>query len=306
LRVNNGKHPRALLNIETKAILEIFHSERFIDLSPAEVFATLLEEGSFYCSLSTMYRILKRNNETKERRDQARRTHYKKPELLATGPNQVWSWDISKLKGPKKWTYYYLYVMIDIFSRYIVGWMIAECESGECGKSLIAESVEKQQIVGDGLIIHSDRGSPMRSKPVALLEVEMGIIRSFNRPYTSNDNCYSEAAFKTIKYSAGFPDRFGCIEDSIAFARDFFSWYNYQHKHSGLAYYAPADVHYNVWMEKEAIRAATLSEAFKKHPERFVRGAPKLARPPTEVWINPPEGRAREINNSRPKHFTCK
>ena len=249
---------------------------------------TLLDEGRYICSLRTMYRILEKREETRERRAVVRHGKFAKPELIATGPNQVWSWDITKLLGPTKWTYFYLYVLLDIFSRYVVGWMIADRESGVLAKALIEESCEKQEIGEDQLTIHSDRGGPMISKPVAHLLADLGVIKSLSRPQVSNDNPFSEAQFKTLKYSPHFPERFGCQEDAVGFGRTFFPWYNDDHKHSGIGYYTPADIHYGRAHAVQKVRSETLAAAYVAHPERFVRKPPIAQEIPTEVWINPP------------------
>jgi putative transposase len=286
--------PRALNESERQTVLGVLHSDRFIDQSPQEIYSTLLDEGTYYCSTRTMYRILSEKGENKERRNIVKHRNYKKPELLATGPNQVWSWDITKLLGPEKWTYFYLYVIIDIFSRYVVGWMIAERESGEYAKALISEACERQNIQENQLTIHSDRGTSMRSKPVAFLMADLGITKSLSRPHVSDDNPFSEAQFKTLKYCPQFPERFGCIEDGKSFGRTFFSWYNSEHKHSGIGYYTPEDVHYGRADEVRKVRAATLSAAFATHPERFVNKHPSPTDVPTEVWINPPSAPKKE------------
>lgn len=293
-----GASPRALSQTENQAVLDILHSSRFIDQSPQEVYATLLDEGQYLCSIRTMYRLLDRHNEVRERRAVVAHRNYKKPELLATGPNQVWSWDITKLMGPEKWTYFYLYVLLDIFSRYVVGWMIADRESGELAKVLIAEACERQKIEEKSLTIHSDRGSPMISKPVAFLMADLGITKSLSRPHVSNDNPFSEAQFKTLKYSPEFPDRFGCKQDAEVFSRRFFPWYNDEHKHSGIAFYTPSAVHYGQSEVLHAVRAQTLSAAFMAHPERFVKKAPVPAMPPVKVWINPPPQKEVQANDN--------
>ena len=227
--------PRALDPVERQLVLETLDSERFLDQAPAQVHATLLDEGTYLCAPRTMYRLLDAAGEVKERRDQVRRPHYAAPELLATQPNEVWSWDITKLLGPAKWTYFYLYVILDIFSRYVVGWMIAPHESAALAERLIAETCAKQGIVPGQLTLHADRGGAMRSKPVALLLADLGVVKTHSRPYVSNDNPFSEAHFRTLKYCPQFPDRFGSIEDGRAFGQDFFRWYNQDHRHSGPA-----------------------------------------------------------------------
>ncbi|HBN07922.1 MAG TPA: IS3 family transposase [Cyanobacteria bacterium UBA8530] len=286
------KPARTLAEEERKAVLEVMHSERFVDKAPATVVATLLDEGRYLCSTRTVYRILAGADEIRERRRQARRPEYKKPELLATAPNQVWSWDITKLKGPIKWTYHYLYVIIDIFSRNVVGWMVADRENAGLAQLLIDESCEKQNILPGELVIHSDRGSPMIAKGTAQLLADLGITKSHSRPYVSDDNPFSEAHFKTLKYRPDFPRSFGSIEDAKAFCRNFFSWYNGEHRHSGIAYLTPNDVHYGRAVERLENRQVVMDVAFKNHPERFVRKAPLVTPLPEAAWINPP---ARQV-----------
>jgi putative transposase len=235
-----------------------------------------------------MYRILAAAGEVRERRDQRRHPAYTRPELLATGPNELWSWDITKLRGPAKWTYYQLYVILDVFSRYVPGWMVATRESAELARRLIADTAAKQGIAPDSLTIHADRGSSMTSRPVALLLADLGIAKSHSRPHVSNDNPYSEASFKTLKYRPTFPARFGSIEDARAFCAEFFAWYNTEHRHSGIAMYTPADVHHGRTVELAGVRAGVLDAAYAAHPERFVRGPSTPAPVPAEVWINQP------------------
>jgi putative transposase len=279
---------RALTSDERQAIIAVLHEERFMDKAPAEIYATLLDEGRYLCSIRTMYRILTSLTEVRERRNQLRHPEYKKPELLATAPNQVWSWDITKIKGPVKWTYYYLYVILDIFSRYAVGWMVATRETAELAKALIAETCMRQGIDRSQLIIHSDRGAPMKSKAVALLLADLGVGKSFNRPHVSNDNPYSEAHFKTLKDRPLFPDRFGSIQDARALCRQFFEWYNNEHYHGGIALMTPSVVHYGKAQECNAARQSVLSAAHAAHSERFVRGEPKTIPLPLAAWINKP------------------
>ncbi len=281
--------PRALRPEERAATLAVLHSKRFVDKAPAQIWATLLDEGRYLCSIRTMYRILEANKEVKERRNQLCHPIYQKPELLATGPNQVWSWDITKLLGPVKWTYYYLYVILDIFSRYVVGWMLAQRESAALAKRLIEETCQKQNITPDQLAIHADRGSSMRSKPVAFLLAALGVTKSHSRPYVSNDNPYSEAQFKTLKYRPEFPDRFGSFEDALAFCKTFFHYYNHEHRHSGIALMTPYVVHYNLAEDVHRTRRHTLLDAYDRHPERFVLRPPKPPELPEAAWINPPE-----------------
>jgi putative transposase len=236
-----------------------------------------------------MYRILEENQEVRERRDQLRHPHYAAPELLATAPNQVWSWDITKLLGPAKWTYFYLYVILDIFSRYVVGWMVAHHESAALAKKLIEQSCARQGILAGQLSLHADRGPSMKSKPVALLLSDLGVTKTHSRPYVSNDNPFSEAQFKTMKYRPDFPERFGSIQDSRSFGHVFFPWYNNEHRHSGLAMLTPHEVHYGLAEKRVEARARVLAAAFAAHPERFVAGVPRPPALPTEVWINKPK-----------------
>lgn len=280
--------PRKLSEAERAAVLAVLHEARFADLAPAEVHAALLTEGKYLCSLRTMHRILAENDEAKERRNLARRATYTRPELLATGPNQLWSWDITKLRGPVKWSYFHLYVIIDVFSRYVVGWMVAHREAAALAEQLIATTCERQQIQAEQLTLHADRGSSMRSRPVAFLLADLGVTKTHSRPHVSNDNPYSESQFKTMKYRPGFPEKFGCVEDARAFCVDFFAWYNDEHHHGGLAMFTPADVHFSRIDERLAQRQATLDAAYEAHPERFPHGRPTAARPALEVWINPP------------------
>jgi putative transposase len=279
---------RALSQEEKTQVHQTLDSERFQDRAPRQVYATLLDEGIYLCSWRTMYRILDSYKEVKERRNQLRHPSYTKPELLATGPNQLWSWDITKLKGPAKWTYYYLYTILDVFSRYVPGWLIAACESATLAKQLIAESCSKQNIEPDQLTLHADRGSAMIAKSVAHLLADLGVTKTHSRPHVSNDNPYSESQFKTMKYRPGFPERFGSIQDARAWARPFFQWYNHEHHHSGLGLLTPVTVHYGQAQAVLDQRQMVLQTAYAAHPERFVRGEPKPLSLPTEVWINKP------------------
>jgi putative transposase len=279
---------RALKPQEKERVRQVLNSEPFQDSAPREVYATLLDQGQYLCSWRTMYRILKEHQLVSERRNQLRHPTYTKPELLATGPNQLWSWDITKLRGPAKWTYYYLYTILDVFSRYVVGWLIAERESASLAEHLIGETCAKQGIEPDQLTLHADRGSAMISKTVALLLADLGVTKTHSRPHVSNDNPYSEAQFKTMKYRPGYPDRFGSIQDARAWARPFFHWYNHQHYHTGLALLTPATVHYGQAQAVLERRQETLQAAYAAHPERFVRGVPRPPSLPTAVWINRP------------------
>jgi putative transposase len=273
---------------ERKAVLDVLHEPRFVDRAPGEVLATLLDEGKYLCSERTMYRILDENHEVRERRDQLRHPKYAAPELLATGPNELWSWDITKLLGPAKWTYFYLYVVLDVFSRYVVGWMVAPKESAALAEKLIRETCMRQGILPGQLTVHADRGSSMRSKTVAMMMADMGITKTHSRPHVSNDNPFSESQFKTLKYMPAFPARFGCIQDSRSFCGTFFPWYNNDHRHSGLGMLTPADVHFGRAAQRIADRAQVLAAAHQAHPERFVRGVPTPQPAPTAVWINKP------------------
>ena len=280
--------PRALTAQEQARVLDVLHEERFVDLAPAEIYATLLDESQYLCSERTMYRILAANREVRERRNQLRHPRYAAPELLATRPNELWSWDITKLLGPAKWTYYYLYVIMDVFSRHVVGWMVAECESATLARRLILETAERQGIEAGQLTVHADRGPAMQSKLVAQLLADLGITKTHSRPHVSNDNPYSEAQFKTLKTRPEFPDRFRSSDQARAVCGDILDWYNREHHHVGLGLLTPHDVHYGLADEKIARRAAVLQQAYATHPERFPNGAPSPARPPKEVWINKP------------------
>lgn len=281
--------PLKLAPGEVEAVLEVLHSPRFVDSSPRQIWATLLDEDQRYlCSVRTMYRILESRDELRERRDQLRHPKYTKPELLATQPNEVWSWDITKLRGPRKGVWYHLYVLLDIFSRCVLGWLVAQREESSLARELIRATLEKQGIPKDSLTIHADRGPSMTSKSVALLLSDLGVNQSHNRPYTSNDNPFSEAQFKTVKYHPSYPERFGSLEAAREFFGPLFAWYNKEHRHTGLALLTPADVHYGRAEAILAQRAVTLNRAFTSHPSRFKGQAPKTGVLPEEVWINPP------------------
>jgi putative transposase len=281
--------PRALSEVERKELRAVLNSEEFVDEAPATVYAKLLDQGLYLASTSTMYRVLREHDEVHERRRQATHPAAKKPELLASKPNEVWSWDISKLLGPQKWTYYYLYVIIDIFSRYVPGWMLAHVENAKLAEVVLADTVAKQSIARDQLTIHADRGSPMTAKPVAFLLADLGVTKSHSRPHCSNDNPFSESQFRTLKYRPEFPDRFGCFEDAHAHCGRFFDWYNDEHRHSGIGYHTPADVHYGRAETVRQKRAVVLDAAHVEHPERFVRKPPEPPKLPTAVWINEPK-----------------
>ncbi len=280
--------PRALSPAERAQVLAVLHEQRFADLAPAEVYAALLDEGRYLCSVRTMYRVLAENQEVRERRNQLVHPNHPVPEVHATRPNELWSWDITKLHGPRKWTYFYLYVVIDVYSRYVVGWMVAHRESAALAEKLISQTCERQGISPGQLTLHADRGTSMTSKPVAFLLADLGVTKTHSRPHVSNDNPFSEAHFKTLKYRPDFPETFGSIEDARGFLGDFFRWYNEEHHHAGLELLTPSDVHHGRATERLAARAQVLTAAFAAHPERFPRGLPSPGQLPPEVWINKP------------------
>jgi putative transposase len=281
--------PLALSIAEQQLLLGILDSERFLDVAPATIFATLLDEGHYHGSVRTMYRLLSAHDQTRERRNQRVHPVYSKPELLAVRPNEVWSWDISKLKGPAKWNHFHLYVILDIFSRYVVGWMIAARESAELAEQLIADTVEKHNILPGTLTLHADRGTSMRSKPVAALLVDLQVTKTHSRPHVSDDNPYSESQFKTLKYRPDFPERFGSIQDARAHCQRFFQWYNHVHRHSGIGLMPPEAMHYGRATALTQQRTATLQAAFLANPLRFKGIQPQPPDVPTAAWINPPK-----------------
>jgi putative transposase len=280
--------PRALSVAERAAVRAVLNSEEHVDKAPAAVYHELLDQGVYLASVSTMYRILREHDEVHERRRQATHPARVKPELVAAKPNSVWSWDITKLHGPTKWTYFYLYVIIDIFSRYVVGWLLAERESAALAEKLLADTIAKHHIDRDTLTLHADNGSSMASKPVAFLLADLGVTKTHSRPHTSNDNPYSEAQFRTLKYRPDFPDRFGSIEDARAFCQRFFTWYNTVHYHSGIGWHHPIDVHYGRAEAVRTGRADVLTAASTRNPERFVRNHPEPPALPQAAWINKP------------------
>ena len=280
--------PRRLPDSERKQVLTVLNQPHFVDLAPAEVYAKLLEQGRYLCSVRTMHRILAENAQSRERRNQLRHPKYKRPELVAEAPNELWSWDITKLRGPAKWTYYYLYVIIDVFSRYVVGWMVAHRESAKLAEKLIGQSCARQGIEPGELTLHADRGSSMTSKAVAFLLADLGVTKTHSRPYTSNDNPYSEAQFKTMKYRPDFPARFGALEDARNFCVPFFDWYNNDHHHCGLSGFTPADVHFGRVEQLAAQRQVVLDAAYNATPQRFPNGRPLVRQPQRQVWINNP------------------
>lgn len=294
-RVLPAPSPRALPSAEREAVRDLLNSEQFVDSSPRQVYGTLLDEGRYLCSVSTMYRILRAYQEVRERRNQKQNPVYKKPELLATSPNQVWSWDITKLRGPVPHVYYYMYTILDIFSRYVVGYMVATREEATLARQLVADSCAKQGIEPAQLILHADRGSAMTSKTLALLLADLGVGKSHSRPYTSDDNPFSEAQFKTMKYRPDYPDRFGSPQDARQWTHPFIHWYNNEHRHTSLGLMTPATVHYGLAAELTVQRQVTLQAAYEKNPERFVKGLPTPPKLQTAVWINPPLEKPEEM-----------
>ena len=291
---------RALTAPQQQIVLDLLHAPRFADQAPAEIYASLLDDGVYHCSIRTMYRILGQNGEVRERREQLRHPTYRKPELLAERPNEVWSWDITKLMGPTKWSYFYLYVILDIFSRRVVGWCVANAESATLFKPLFDDAIAKHNVPRGQLTLHADRGGPMKAKATALLLADLGVTRSHNRPHTSNDNPFSESHFKTLKYQPTFPQRFGCIEDARSFCRHFFDWYNQDHHHAGIGLMTPDQVHYGQTDAVHAARQLTLDQAFRDNPERFVNKPPIPPAKPTAAWINPPTPKAAPAMPTRP------
>jgi putative transposase len=296
--VRRPSSPLAFDDTEREAVRAVLCSERFRDCAPPTIYATLLDEGIYVGSVRTMYRRLADNSQTRERRNQRAHPLYAKPELLATRANEVWSWDITKLKGPAKWTCFHLYVILDIFSRYVIGWMIAPEETAELAEHLIADTVAKQLIEPGTLTLHADRGASMRSKPVAALLVDLDVAKSHSRPYVSDDNPYSEAQFKTLKYRPDFPERFGCIEDARAHCRSFFNWYNTEHRHSGIGYMTPEAMHYGLADTMQRQRAVTLEAAYLAHPNRFKGNVPRPPTLPVAAWINQPKQETADKNTS--------
>jgi putative transposase len=283
------RSPRALSDEERNLVLAALNEDRFCNLAPAEVYATLLDEGKYLCSERTMYRILAAHGQVRERRNLLRHPQYTAPELMATKPNQLWSWDITKLKTFVKSQYLHLYVILDVFSRFVVGWLVADRESGDLAQALIEQTCERQGIKAGDLTFHADNGPAMVAQPVAFLLARLGVTKSHSRPHVSDDNPFSEAQFKTLKYHPAFPERFASLEHARAFLRDFFAWYNTQHHHDSLGLLTPHDVHHGLAAERLAARARVLDAAYAAHPERFVRRPPTPAAPPEAVWINPPK-----------------
>lgn len=289
---------------ERASVISLLLSEEYMDKTPYEIYFSELDRGNYYCSIRTMYRLLAKRELVVERRRGHRRMNYSKPELLANKPNQVWSWDITKLKGPQKWMFYYLYVILDIYSRYVVGWLIARRESALLAKELIEVTCDRQGIETNQLTIHSDRGAPMKSNSVTQLMDTLNVTKSLSRPHVSNDNPYSESHFKTLKYRPDFPERFGSIQDAREICRKFFEWYNCEHYHSGLNYLTPYSVHYDESMKSVQQRQQTLSKAYRRFPERFRNGKPKVSGQPIEVWINKPEKKENQMITLNVSNFS--
>lgn len=288
-RQEREKPSHALAETERAEVRAVLNSERFMDKAPRQVYAALLDEGTYLCHWRTMYRVLSEHDEVHERRVLRRHPIYQKPELLATAPNQVWSWDITTLRGPSKWSRYKLYTVLDIFSRCVVGWMIAEVESSELAKQLVAATAKKQGIQPEALVLHADNGAPMTGKALSQLLISLGIEQSHSRPHTSNDNPFSEAQFKTMKYRPDYPERFETIQAARTWAEEFFTWYNEEHYHSGLNLFTPSSVHYGEVLALQVQRQVVLAQAFAAHPQRFPQGQPQAKGAPTEVYINPPK-----------------
>lgn len=286
---------RKLSPEEREKVRETLNSFRFQDCAPREVYATLLDEGQYLCHWRTMYRILDEHQEVRERRNLLVHPAYTKPELLATRPNELWSWDITKLLGPTKWTYFYLYVILDVFSRYVVGWMVALQQTARLAEELIANTCQRQGIRSNQLTLHADRGPAMIAKSVAMLLADLGVTKTHSRPYVSDDNPYSETHFKTMKYRPDFPGRFGSVPDARGWCWSFFEWYNYHHHHSGIQLLTPADVHYGRAGQVLQQRQQVMLDAYLKYPERFVKGQPLLQPLSSAVWINAPKGKV-ELN----------
>jgi len=279
---------RALTVAERNEVRQLLNSDRFVDQAPRQVYASLLDEDIYLCHWRTMYRLLESQQEVKERRNQRQHPPVAKPQLETTGPNQLWSWDITKLKGPAKWHYYYLYVMLDVYSRFVVGWLLAEAESAELAEMLISTTCQRQGIQPEQLGLHSDRGPAMQAKTIAQLLIDLEVAQTFSRPYTPNDNAYSEAQFKTFKYRPGFPQQFGSLAEARTWVQAFMDWYNYQHYHSALGLLTPAVVHHGQAQQVQTQRQQVLAAAYQAHPERFGRGLPTVAELPASVWINRP------------------
>lgn len=283
---------RALTPAERNEVRQLLNSERFVDQAPRQVYATLLDDEIYLCHWRTMYRILEAHQEVKERRNQRWHPPAAKPQLETTGPRQLWSWDITKLKGPAKWQHYHLYVILDVYSRFVVGWLLAEVESAALAEILITTTCQREGIQPEQLGLHSDRGPAMQSKTIAQLLIDLDVAQTFSRPYTPNDNAYSETQFKTFKYRPGFPEQFDSLAEARTWVQTFMQWYNFQHYHSALGLLTPAMVHLGQAQQVQSQRQQVLAAAYQAHPERFVGGHPSVAKLPDSVWINRPSEEA--------------
>lgn len=303
------KPARALSDVERSRVLSTLNSDEFMDKAPAQIFAKLLEDGMYVCSTRTMYRVLAANDQVRERRAQRQHPAYTKPQLVATAPNQVWSWDTTKLPGPTKGTYFTLYLILDLFSRYIIGWQVATRESATVAQQLIDACCKQQRVMHGQLTIHADRGSPMTAKSTALLYVDLGIAKSHSRPHTSNDNPYSESNFRTLKYRPDMPKQLGSLEHARQVVRSLVDWYNNEHYHVGLALLHPVDVHYDRATDIVAARQRVLDAVYARSPERFVNGRPVQKTPPAAAWINPPPtvnaAQSSESDRERPREVAA-
>lgn len=279
---------RALSSAERNEVRQLLNSERFVDQAPRQVYASLLDEDRYLCHWRTMYRILASHAEVKERRNQRQHPPTAKPQLETSAPNQLWSWDITQLKGPVKGHHYYLYLILDVYSRFVVGWLLAESESAQLAEILITTTCQRQGIQPDQLGLHSDRGPAMKAKTIAQLLIDLEVAQTFARPYTPNDNAFSEAHFKTLKYRPGFPEQFASFAEARSWVQAFVQWYNYQHYHAALGLLTPAVVHHGQTQQVQTQRQHVLDCAYQAHPERFVRGQPTVSQLPSSVWINPP------------------
>lgn len=280
-------HPRRITDVERAEVLALLDSERFIDQPPREAYAALLSEGEYRCSWRTMYRILRERAPLRERRNHREPRRHAVPRLQAAAPNEVWSWDISKLPSYLSGVFFNLYVVLDLFSRFVVAWMVAERENSALAKQLFAEAISRYGIEPGQLIVHQDRGAPMTAHGFTELLSELGVERSYSRPRVSNDNPFSESTFHTVKYQPDYPGRFRDVRHARRWCEDFFHWYNEAHHHSGLALFTPTDVYHGQVEAVARQRESALARAYAAHPERFVNGPPQVARPPSRVLINP-------------------
>jgi len=288
--------PRRLSDAERDRVMQTLCSDEFVDRSPRAVYAMLLERGEYLCSVRTMYRVLAERRAVRERRPQRKHPEYAVPICCAQAPNELWSWDITKLAGPHR-SWFSLYVILDVYSRYIVSWLLARRESAFLAMRLIEQAIQIHDVDPSCLKIHADRGAPMRAKCTAQLMVDLGIERSHSRPRVSNDNPFSESQFKTLKYCPEYPGRFTCIESARAWSSSFFDWYNHEHRHEGIGFFTPIDVYNGRHLELTKVRQRVLDQAYMRHPERFVRGRPAPPVVPDEVWINRPTADLVSLNS---------